>query len=524
MPAHHRAFALTRALVAPRGLVRSRSLAVVAMVGFLAVAVAGAAAAGHEVTGSRAGGENRYATAAAVAAETHPESTHRVVLARGDAFPDGLAGAPLARQLEAPLLLTRQDSLPAATQQALRDLRPTEVVLLGGPNAISHRVEEQLEDHRVERVAGSNRYETAARIARTIDSVAGGIGRTHPGAPRMAFLVDGGTFADALTAGAPAASQDNPFPILLTRQDTLPSTTRAALEDLDIEQVFIVGGPAAVSDHVRDHVRETAPLVTRLAGDDRFETALAVGDFARGILGFDGTDAVVARGDEFADALAAGPLAGRRRAPVLLTPGPDDLGDPAHTWLNDMCPVVDSVQAVGGPAAVSENVLANAVDAAERCHGEDGGTNQTYRVDPQEVRTDTPGTEFRFTVSSRYGDRAFTEGQDVALFPCDAVTATEPVVRFDDADDDGFADAIATTETNSAAIRQADEEDGTRYAEFGEDVGHEHGDLVFWVTSDAEDCAVAVVFKDVDDDHRLPVDGQGHPLEHFGVGQVVWQR
>lgn len=117
-----------------------------------------------------------------------------------------------------------------------------------------------------------------------------------------------------------------------------------------------------------------------------------------------------------------------------------------------MCPAVETVQAVGGPAAVSEDALADAVAAAEHCHGEDGGTNQTYRVDPQEVRTDAPGREFQFSVDERYDDRALTAGQDVALFPCSAVTATERVVRFDDADGDGHADGIATTKTNSAVF------------------------------------------------------------------------
>lgn len=522
MSVHHAVFSLSRTLAQTLTDARPRKLGIAVLIAFLAAALAGTAAAEHGVTGSRAGGENRYATAAAIATETHPEGTHHVVLARGDAFPDGLAGAPLARQLEAPLLLTRKGSLPAATQQALRELGATEVVLLGGPEAISRRVERQVDSHHaVERIAGANRYDTAARVARTIDSVAGGIGRTEPRAPRMAFLVNGRSFADALTAGAPAASQDNPFPILLTGQDTLPQTTVDALEDLGIDQVFVVGGPEAVSDHVRDHVRETASHVTRLAGANRRETALAVADFARGILEFTGTDTVVARGGEFADALAAGPLAGRRRAPVLLTPGADSLGGPARTWLNDMCPAIEAVQAVGGPAAVSESTLADAVEAAERCHGEDGGTNQTYRVDPQQVRTDAPGREFQFSVDERYDDRSLTEGHDVALFPCNAATATERVVRFNDADGDGHADDIATTETNSAVFGRAGPEEASRY---GDEVSLLHGGLVFEVVSDAEDCAVAVVFKDLGDDDQLHVDGQGRPLEHFGIGQVAWQR
>ena len=57
----------------------------------------------------------------------------------------------------------------------------------------------------------------------------------------------------------------------------------------------------------------------RLAGAGRFETAVAIADFAYDTLGFDETGVILARGDAFADALAAGPLGGVNEFPIVLT-------------------------------------------------------------------------------------------------------------------------------------------------------------------------------------------------------------
>ena len=91
-------------------------------------------------------------------------------------------------------------------------------------------------------------------------------------------------------------------------------------------------------------------------------TAAAVADLAVDELGFAAGEVLVARGDAFPDALAAGPLGGVRQAPVLLTPGPDRLGSAAATWIAQRCEAIDLVTAIGGPAALAEVVL----DAAER--------------------------------------------------------------------------------------------------------------------------------------------------------------
>ena len=62
------------------------------------------------------------------------------VIARSDRYPDGaLAGAPLATNRNAPMLLTAPDSLSEATRAELARLGVTNIVLLGGDlGAVAH--------------------------------------------------------------------------------------------------------------------------------------------------------------------------------------------------------------------------------------------------------------------------------------------------------------------------------------------------------------------------------------------------
>lgn len=93
------------------------------------------------------------------------------------------------------------------------------------------------------------------------------------------------------------------------------------------------------------------PGVTRIAADDRVGTAVAL---SRGA--FAGADTVVlARADAYADALAAGPLAARHGAPVLLT-HPARLEAPVAGEIRRLG--ASRAILVGGPAALSPEVAA----------------------------------------------------------------------------------------------------------------------------------------------------------------------
>lgn len=165
------------------------------------------------------------------------------------------------------------------------------------------------------RIAGENRYATAAAISRSV------FGDT--GAVPVAYVATGEDFPDALAAGPAAAVQGGP--LLLTNPAFLPDSTIAELRRLKPKKVIIVGGPGTVSAGVADHLNSLArefnnspaTTVTRIAGADRYETSrlIAAQAFPQA------SGAYIATGWNFPDALSATAAAGSKKQPVILVNG-----------------------------------------------------------------------------------------------------------------------------------------------------------------------------------------------------------
>lgn len=492
-------------------------VSILALVASALLATALPASATHEVTPARVAGEDRYETAAEVARLQFPQGTSTAVIATGEEFADALGGTSLSGAADAPVLLVTHDSVPEATATVLDELGVTNIYLLGGTAAISQEVEDELAEGRdVARLAGETRYGTAAAVAAEVDRLEDELGRIA--GLTTAFVASGETFPDALAAGSLATTHSDTYPILLVGSETYPAETAQAIDDLGIDQAIIVGGHLAVSDHVERHLEEDTRAVVRLAGSTRYGTAVEVADFAMAQFDYNGELTVLARGNGFADALTVGLHAGRNDAPILLTE-PHQLPDETHDWLHDVCPTIQAVRAVGGTLAVHASTLDSAVEHAEHCHAAEGQTGETYIVEPTRPVDTTAGSSIDLTVRDRHDQRPVQDPLDVTLFPCANVDrATD---QFVDADGDGFADGIASTDQGNAIIESASEASRVepRYAHNARFL---HGTLSWRLHSDAPDCTVTIVFDDIDGDDQLPVDDQGHPLEHYGARQVTW--
>jgi putative cell wall-binding protein len=294
----------------------------------------------------RFAGADRVATAVAVSGAGR-EQAETVVIARADDPADALAGAPLAAHLDAPLLLTAGDRLSAATANEVRRLGATEAVLLGGEEALSERVREELERVEVEvatvrRVAGANRWETAATIAAELPT----------GDEVFVVRGDAGGFADAITVSGLAATLGSP--LLLTDPGRLPAETAGAIGgDVD---VVVVGGPAAVSSGVEQQLGELAAGVRRLQGATRYATSAAVA--AEAVDREMGSDVIwTATGVDFPDGLVAGPAAARDEGLLVLVDG-RDLRDSPQTRAFLAAAAPTSLRVAGGPSAVSTRAQA----------------------------------------------------------------------------------------------------------------------------------------------------------------------
>jgi putative cell wall-binding protein len=315
----------------------------------------------------RIAGETRYGTAAQTATRAYPDGASTVVVATGLNFPDALAASFFAGGRDAPILLVERDAVPTETADALNELAPERVVVLGGTDAITGDVVDDLrgQAETVTRVRGATRVETAARLA-----LRGGEVGTAPNLSdrdateelTTAIVSRADSFPDALAAGPLALAGRHP--ILLTDTDELPQATVDVLTDPDlgIEQVIITGGEVAVSQAVEDDIAALDGIasVHRVRGENRTATAVALGELTRAALGWDASTAGLARGDNFPDALTMAPLAAQRQASLFLTSNPQTIDGDTFAGIQDICEPLDRILITGGSVAVSADAAGEA--------------------------------------------------------------------------------------------------------------------------------------------------------------------
>lgn len=322
-----------------------------------------------QITSIRFAGEDRFETAGLIATDDTdfaPQyESGTVLLARADLFPDALAGSVLGGLHKAPIILTPRNTdddggdLNEDTEEALEALDPETITVLGGTEAIDEDVVDALEeafpDAFIDRIGGEDRFETAALISDELPNEE----------TSTAIVADGGDFPDALVAGAIAAAAQ--IPILLTFEDgELHPETEQRLEENQYDEVILAGGVDALSQDVEDRIEAILEdgETRRVAGDNRFETAVEFAD--EGTTNFDfGFDHInLATGNNFPDALALGPHAGldtNGPAPILLTnttPGGEgELTAPTEEYLEQIAPeCVDSLHVAGGIEAIQDSV------------------------------------------------------------------------------------------------------------------------------------------------------------------------
>ena len=333
---------------APRMIIATLSAALAGSVLFAPQpAAAQAAAAGVSLQRYNAAGV--YELAAKVAGRTCESElgSHSVALASGENWPDALAGAALDR----PLLLTTQEFLPAATRAYLEPCASNanaRVVILGGAAAVSEGVADTLRSmgYRVDRVAGTDRYDTARRVARWF----------APESLSTVHLASGANFADAI-AIAPSVSASTP--LVLTPPGALGEAALRFLtaEGRHVASVTILGGQAAVSAQVEADIKDLGIPTNRIAGADRYETAALIARRAFAMTGCHPvTEVAIASGTVPFGGLAAGAVRSACE-PLLLAPGPGSpvpaaLAEFGRDWLLAIGDSV-KVKVTGiGPASV----------------------------------------------------------------------------------------------------------------------------------------------------------------------------
>jgi putative cell wall-binding protein/chitodextrinase len=305
-----------------------------------------------EISSQRLAGADRYATAAAISARGW-QTSDDVILASGENFPDALAGTALAGVKDAPVLLTGKETLNSETLAEIKRLKAQTIYLLGGLGVISPSVEKTLaKDYKVIRLAGGDRYETAARIGELLGT----------SVFETAVVTTGTNYPDALSIAAFAGQYG--LPILFTEKEELNAFTAQALKRWQVQNVILVGGSGVITAHVENIFRNEMKLnVTRLSGADRYLTGLEIAKHfasysaASGSTGDSATypDAALATGDNYPDALAGAALAAKLKMPILLT-GKERVSPEIKAYLQELNP--EKLYVFGGRAVITEQVLA----------------------------------------------------------------------------------------------------------------------------------------------------------------------
>ncbi len=181
-------------------------------------------------------------------------------------------------------------------------------------------------------------------------------------------------FPDALSSTALAGYYKSP--ILLTNPSSLSPETSSEIERLEASEVIIAGGPSAVSDEVASQIEEIVGdgNVERIAGADRYQTAQEI--YEAGVKdGVWGKTAVVASGNNFADAMSMSPYSYAQKAPTFLADSNGELTQETKQAIAEGG--FDTVVIAGGDQVVSEdteNELASDVASDAKVVRLAGGT------------------------------------------------------------------------------------------------------------------------------------------------------
>ena len=365
-------------------------------------------------------GQDRYDTALRLAKNFANSkgglgSVPTAFVSSGETLVDSISVAGLAGYTDAPILLTPTDSLHGGAADFMEDYGVSTVYVLGGSAAVSDSVVTALEGLNsgptVTRIAGDDRYATAAAIAGMIDAESSWCGTDAV----SAVLINGASDMMSYGVAVQTIAYRLQLPVLMTAADELPDATAEYITENDVEHVQIIGGTGAVSADVASALTTLGvDTVARVDGDNASAVSVALAQMAGNgcgdALGLVSTDRVaLVRGNP--DGVVAAPVLASSLAGGYLVP-PLVVGDSLPASVRDYLAATPKaigttklnlgIVAIGGTAAVSEATMSAALEAAASSGSltvqigaasdttGDGVESASDPVRPDPARTGTP--------------------------------------------------------------------------------------------------------------------------------------
>jgi len=295
---------------------------------------------------TRIGESNRYETASKVAT-TNWSNPENVVLVCGEGYADAVSASVLAKQLDAPILLTTPKSLSSSTKDALDTLQPKNIYVVGGNASVSDSVKTELKNYgyNLIELSGKNRYETNVAVAKKLVEL--GVSADN------VMLVSGEGFSDALSVASVAAAKGQI--LLLGNNNTTAMKSTLDFIQSNNSKVTVIG----TSNVINDAMYSKLGAVERVnGGANRFETNLNVLNRFADDLSNDKIFIANASGTGYADALVASSLAGKWGANLVLVDDETSSSTAqAVSYIKGKAKDSTALSVIGGPSVVPDSVI-----------------------------------------------------------------------------------------------------------------------------------------------------------------------
>ncbi|PIZ56673.1 hypothetical protein COY23_02750 [bacterium (Candidatus Torokbacteria) CG_4_10_14_0_2_um_filter_35_8] len=206
-------------------------------------------------------------------------------------------------------------------------------------NKVEATIEPEAADINIVRIFGEDRYETAKEISKSMY-----------GSATSAVVATGENYPDAL-AGIALADYLS-APLLLTPTNSLSPQVTEELTRLSVSDVYILGGEGAISKNIENALINQGYNITRIAGIDRFDTAVKITEIIYSPESV--TNIFVVTGVNFPDALSASVPARRSNAPLVLVQG-NSLSSSTLEFIGKLTNL-STVFIVGGESVVSSGI------------------------------------------------------------------------------------------------------------------------------------------------------------------------
>lgn len=250
-------------------------------------------------------GVDRYETAVKVSKRAF-EKSENVVVVNSSAIVDALSATPFAKLKDAPILLTDSNKLNDKTKAEITRLGAKNVYVIGGNNVVKDSVVSELKDLKlnVERVSGTDRYQTSLEIAKKLGDVS-----------EIAVVNGASGLADAVSI-APVAANKN-MPIVLSSPNEGTKVFNEFIKNKKVNKSYVIGKEKAISKEIANKL----PNATRVGGNDRNETnAMIIDTFYKNLalnnvfVAKDG----MKKADDLIDALSVGVIAAKENSPIVI--------------------------------------------------------------------------------------------------------------------------------------------------------------------------------------------------------------